>query len=225
MIKLIKKSIRIILATIKGNKTTHFPLFIAGNSKNEQDLNPYYSEEFAKILEIWGETHVWNEIQLLLANCSGKVLDIACGTGIVMKRLEKFENIEVHGFDISDLLIEKAQKKGLKHLSVQDATKPDYDDLEFDFSYSIGSLEHFTEEGIVAFLKEASRYTKKASFHMIPVSRTGKNEGWIKTIQTYFNNSEEWWLDKFKASFRKVEIVNSSWDDSISFGRWFICYK
>ena len=47
----------------------------------QQDLDLYWTDDMAKVLDEWGEDNVWNEIQLLLANCEGKVLDIACGTG------------------------------------------------------------------------------------------------------------------------------------------------
>lgn len=194
---------------------------------HNQDLGIYFNESFANILETWGEDHVWNEIQLLLANSHGKVLDIACGTGIVIKKLESNKNIEVWGFDISDLLINRAIQKGIDplKLKVMDATKTDYPDLFFDYSYSIGSLEHFSEDGIIQFINESYRYTKYASFHKIPVSRSGMDEGWIKTIQTYFNNSEKWWEGKFRTSYSKVLIINSGWKDDISIGKWFICYK
>ena len=42
---------------------------------------------------------IWNEILYLLMNCEGRVLDIACGTGQVMKiLLSNNENLDVHGF-------------------------------------------------------------------------------------------------------------------------------
>ena len=201
------------------NKKTINPL--------KQDLDLYFTEGFANVLENWGENHVWFEIQLLLANCVGKVLDIACGNGIVIKKLEINPKIQVFGFDISNLLIEHAIIKGIDKdkLKVMDATNTDYPDLAFDYSYSIGSLEHFTESGIVAFIAESSRYTKTGSFHMIPVSRSEKNEGWIKLTQSYYNNSETWWLEKFKKSFSFVIMINSGWNDTISNGRWYLCYK
>lgn len=192
---------------------------------NEQDLDLYWNPEYAKVLEEWGIDSTWNEIQLLLSTCSGKVLDIACGTGITIEILSKFENIEVHGFDISELLISKAIEKNIpkSRLKVADATQVNYIEKEFDYSYSIGSLEHFTLDGIDKFIEQSSRITKKVSFHMIPVSRSNQNEGWMKTVQSFFNNSEEWWLEKFKKHFNEVYPIPSKWEDEISFGRWFIC--
>lgn len=193
----------------------------------EQDLGLYWTPEMAKILDEWGEDSVWNEIQLLLANCKGKVLDIACGTGKTIEILKKFNEIEVYGCDISELLIQKGIDRGIpiEFLKVCDATKTNYLDNEFDYSYSIGSLEHFTSAGIEDFVKESYRITSKASFHMVPTSRKQRNEGWIKTLQSYHNNSEEWWSNKFNKNYSQVYIIPSKWEDNISYGRWFICFK
>jgi ubiquinone/menaquinone biosynthesis C-methylase UbiE len=193
----------------------------------KQDLDLYWDPEYAKELDDWGKDSTWNEIQMILANCQGKILDIACGTGVTIKILEKFPKLDLYGFDISDLLIKKGIEKGIAQskLNVCDATCTKYANNEFDFSYSIGSLEHFTEEGIDKFIHESSRFTTTASFHMIPVSKNGKDKGWIKTIQSYFNNSENWWYEKFRKYYSKVYIIPSKWEDDISYGRWFICFK
>ena len=57
---------------------------------------------------------------------------------------------------------------------------------------------------------------------MMPISKN-IDEGWIKTYQSFHNNSSEWWLKKFKKNFQKVEIIDSSWEDHISKGKWFVC--
>ena len=193
----------------------------------QQDLDLYWTDDMAKVLDEWGEDNVWNEIQLLLANCEGKVLDIACGTGKTIALLKKFDKLEIHGCDISELLIQKGIERGLSAhtLKVCDATKTEYLDNEFKYSYSIGSLEHFTSDGIDDFIKESYRITSIASFHMIPTSKSQQNEGWMKTVQSFFNNSDDWWMKRYKKYYPKVEIVNSKWNDNISFGKWFICYK
>jgi ubiquinone/menaquinone biosynthesis C-methylase UbiE len=156
------------------------------------------------------------------------VLDIACGTGITMEILSKQKSLELYGCDISDFLIGKALKRGIdkKYLEVCDATDMKvYKDNQFDYSFSIGSLEHFTEDGIVKFVSEVNRITKQMSFHMMPVSRSGKNEGWMKTLQSFHNNSVDWWIEKFKSKYTNVFVINSGWKDDISVGKWFICSK
>lgn len=195
---------------------------------NDQNLNIYLDEEFAKILETWGEGNAWNEIQLLLASKQGKILDVACGTGKVIEILSKFKSLDLYGCDISDMLIQKAVKRGIPEskLTVCDATSLPYDDDEFEYAYSIGSIEHFTEVGILKFIKECHRTTRKISFHNFPVSKSGLDEGWkVTSNQSYFNNSVEWWIEKFNSKYDSVIILNSVWEDDWSSGRWFICKK
>jgi len=197
-------------------------------SDKEQELDIYWTEDMAYQLENWGKAHTWNEIECLLINCEGKVLDIACGTGVNILAMERFNKIQLYGFDISDFLIKKAIEKGIdsSRLSVQNATNTNYKDNEFDYSYSIGSLEHFTIEGIHMFLKECSRYTSKRAFHMIPISESNNNEGWMRTNQSFFNNSVGWWSEIFSKYFSEVIVINSGYvDKGLSIGKWFICNK
>ena len=84
-----------------------------------QDLDLYWDSEYAKVLEEWGKDSTWNEIQLLLSPCKGKVLDIACGTGITIDILKQYTELEIHGFDISDLLIQKAIEKEIPKRKIE----------------------------------------------------------------------------------------------------------
>ena len=192
-----------------------------------QDLDVYWDPEMAKILETWGDGNVWDEIRLLLVNARGRVLDIACGTGKTIAVLFPMTELELHGFDISDLLIQKALERGVRpdRLRVADATKMPYADREFDYSYSIGSLEHFTEVGIDQFVQEAARVTRIASFHMMPTSRSVQDEGWLKTYQSFHNNSPGWWEQRLRKGFADVVVLPSHWSDPLSIGKWFVCRK
>jgi SAM-dependent methyltransferase len=192
-----------------------------------QDLSLYWDERTAEILEHWGEGNAWSEIELIMAGRSGRVLDIACGTGRVMALLGRYPSLEVSGIDISDFLIGKAIERGLPadRLTVGDATRLQFADDSFDYAYSIGSLEHFTELGVAQFISECHRVTRSASFHMIPISRSGTDEGWIKTHQSFHNNSCEWWWQRFRARYAHVQMVDSRWEDAISLGKWFICMR
>jgi len=190
-----------------------------------QELDIYWNPAMAAALETWGEGNAWNEIQLLLLNARGTILDIACGTGKVMSLLQGRTDIQVHGCDISDFLLDKAVQRGIakERLTCCDATALPYSAGRFDYAYSIGSLEHFTEEGIQGFLRECKKVVAKRSFHMIPVSRSQKNEGWISPWQSYFNNSTEWWIDHCKRVFPTVTVLDSVWSDDRSVGKWLVC--
>lgn len=199
----------------------------SARSINKQDLHVYWDSDIANILETWGERNVWNEIQLIMVNCEGIVLDIACGTGKTIDLLSRFTKIDIYGCDISDFLIKKAVERGIREdrLTVCDATNTKYPDNYFDYAYSIGSLEHFTEDGILKFMSECNRIVKKVSFHMIPVSRSGLDEGWLTTYQSFYNNSTSWWFNKYSSVFSKIHVLDSVWNDKISVGKWFVCFK
>jgi SAM-dependent methyltransferase len=198
-----------------------------GGDGTHQELDIYWDPKMAELLETWGEGNAWNEIRMLLLAREGKVLDIACGTGKVMTIVQSNPGLEVHGCDISDFLISKAIQRGLPaaNLRVCDATNMPYDKGFFDFGYSIGSLEHFTEDGIDRVFHGCNRVVSGMSFHMIPVSRSDKNEGWITPQQAYFNNSVTWWTDKARRAFREVEVLDSVWCDERSVGKWLVCFS
>jgi ubiquinone/menaquinone biosynthesis C-methylase UbiE len=166
---------------------------------------------------------------MFLFQREGKVLDIACGTGKTMAILRELApQLDVYGCDISDMLIAKAKARGLdpKKLIVCDATNmADYKDNSFDRAYSIGSLEHFSIEGIDQLIAETRRLVRSTSYHMMPVSRSGKDEGWLKTYQSFYNNSVDWWVAHFKKQYSEVHVFDSKWDDEISVGKWFVTVK
>jgi ubiquinone/menaquinone biosynthesis C-methylase UbiE len=200
----------------------------AGRRRSEgkrQELDIYWQPEMSQLLETWGEGNAWHEIRLILSGRRGKVLDIACGTGKVMAMVQADAGLEVHGCDISDVLIAHAVQRGVPahRLTICDATRLPFEERLFDFAYSIGSLEHFTEEGIEQVLRGCRRVVKGASFHMIPVSRSGLDEGWITPYQAYFNNSASWWAERARRVFPRVALLDSIWSDERSVGKWLVC--
>ncbi len=181
------------------------------------------------LLETWGKNSVWNEIELLLHNEKGKVLDLGCGNGVTAARLSKFEQLTVHGCDISEGLIEKAKQRS-QHperfflCDVTDLSK--ILNVEYDIIFSIGLLQYIPENKVEQLAKDLARTTKKFSFHQIPVSATNENEGIINSWHAYLNNSSEWWEMKFRTAFPNVRILDSCWSHpGISAGKWILCYK
>jgi len=190
-----------------------------------QALDMYFDESFADDLENWGVDHVWPEIALLLAARQGTVLDLACGSGNAYDFIKQNPALEYFGCDISSGLIKRAARRGIleDRLRVMDATKLEYSDKSFDFVFSIGSLEHFTEAGLTATIAETHRVCRGVNFHMVPVSASQYDEGWIIRTQSYWNNSVEWWTNKFARSFgSRVWVMHSKWRDGESRGIWLI---
>ena len=79
-----------------------------------------------------------------------------------------------------------------------------------------GNLRRMISEIYGKNIEKLYSCTKIGSYHMMPTSRSGLNEGWIKTYQTFHNNNSDWWIKKFEKKFKNVYLVNSSWDDFIS---------
>jgi len=197
-------------------------------SQDKQDIQIYDTDLTAEKLSEWGKGSTWNEIQMFFVSKKGNILDVACGTGLNMRDIKKLSpEANIYGCDISKNLIDICLKSGIesKNLICSDAIKIDFPENFFDYSYSIGSLEHFTEKGLDEVIEKLHFITKNYSIHMMPVSKKNQNEGWIKTYQTFHNNSVEWWIDKFNKKFSNVLVVDSSWNDHISVGKWFVCFK
>jgi SAM-dependent methyltransferase len=180
------------------------------------------------LLNVWGRESVWDEIKMLLVNCQGKVLDIGCGTGEVIKLLSGIPGIEMYGSDISEKLLTECVTKGIAgdRLKVCDLKKLDqFGENAFDYSFSIAVLHYINKNDLVVFARNASLISKKASFHFVSVSKINQDEGWISNWHSFQNNSVEWWKSIFETAFRKVTVMDSSWDDKDSFGKWIICVK
>ena len=225
---IVKQLVPPVVFSLRRKLHNNLKLINLGDQPTQQDLDMYWDENYANTLETWGAGTVWAEIILIFSTLEGKVLDMACGTGPVIEILsKKNSNIDIYGFDISDVLINRAIKKGIDKtkLKVADATVTTYLGNEFDYSYSIGSLEHFTLEGIDLFLKNAAFYTKKFSFHQIPINKYERDNGWVKYDQSYFENSTAWWLNKINKYFSKVNVLESTWTGYELIGKWFICKK
>ncbi len=195
---------------------------------DQQVLDIYWDADFAEAAEHWGETSTWAELEYFLVNCHGRVLDVACGSGRTMQLMQKFSSCELHGCDISGALIDLAiKKRGMEasRFTECNAVAMPYPDEWFNYAYSVGSLEHFTEKGITQVLTECYRTTRYATFHHVPASKRGRDEGWIVTDQGYFLNSAEWWLRKCSEVYDTVQVLRSSWHDPLSVGIWLVCNK
>jgi ubiquinone/menaquinone biosynthesis C-methylase UbiE len=186
----------------------------------------YNDPVYVNALDHWGEDTVWKEIQYIMAPLQGSVLDIACGTGKVIEILSYLKRLDIHGFDLSMSCIQKAKDRGIKseNLLVSDATKLSYPNKLFDYSYSVGSLEHIPDTDAV--ISEIFRVTKYGSYHHFPVSMSGKDEGWMyEYYQWFYNNSVQWWKNKFE-KYYDVDVLPSRYTDNVKFlsdGIWLIC--
>ncbi len=87
---------------------------------------------------------------------NGKILELGCGTGLILRRLEEVEK-EAKGIDLSEGMIDKARAQGLD-VTVGSVTDLPYEDGYFDLVYSFKVLSHVPDIGRA--LAEAARVTR-----------------------------------------------------------------
>lgn len=88
-----------------------------------------------------------------------KILDMECGTGTILYRLNNLCNIEGYGIDIEEKMIEQAKKK-CPQMSIQhgDCSKTPFEGEMFDSLIACMTFHHFYDQE--AFAAEASRILK-----------------------------------------------------------------
>lgn len=85
-----------------------------------------------------------------------KLLDVGCGTGELLRELEPLA--ETFGIDSSSQAIAFCKERGLKNVSVAEATQVPFPDNAFDAVLCLDVLEHVKDDETV--LKEIFRVTK-----------------------------------------------------------------
>jgi len=130
-------------------------------------------------------------VQALVIEMDGykTVLDIGVGTGRFAKPLQE-NGFEVVGTDISEHMIKKARKKGVKNLLLGDACSLPFRDYSFDVVLSVHVL-HLISEWQTA-LKEICRVTKDELFSVAhipsssPVSEAYEELAKEKGYETHY---------------------------------------
>lgn len=88
-----------------------------------------------------------------------KILDIGCGTGTILKRLNDKCNIDGFGIDIEDEMIQQAKQKCPQmQICKCDCTNTPFEDKTFDSVIACMAFHHFYDQ--TAFAKEVSRILK-----------------------------------------------------------------
>lgn len=98
------------------------------------------------------------ETQTVLRHCKGKnVLEVGCGTGLILKEVQKISKLGV-GIDISLQMLQIASGKGLS-LAQADIMDLPFGDEVFDITFSFKVLAHVPE--IKKAILEIKRVTKR----------------------------------------------------------------
>jgi len=149
------------------------------------DTEKYY-DEFSKIYENKrkkGYHKMLDDFELAILseflNKTDKVLEIGCGTGLILKETDKLVSRAV-GIDISSKMLEKAKQRGLEVYKAEASLLP-FNDNYFDVVYSFKVLSHI--EAIEKTIHEINRVLKP---------------GGIAVLEFYNRNSMRTFLKKVK---------------------------
>ena len=170
------------------------------DSVNKKIENQDYYDKFSKIYENKrGEGYhqmIDNlEISILnkYINPTDKVLEVGCGTGLILKEIDKKVSKAV-GIDLSEGMLEKARNRGLEVYHAEASDMP-FEDNSFDLVYSYKVLAHI--EAIEKTLYE--------------IKRVLKTDG-IAILEFYNRNSLRTLIKKIKPS---NIIAKNITDDSV----------
>ena len=131
-------------------------------SRTELERNTKYYDEYSEHYDSSRDTHYYNflvdeEMKIVSQHTRGKkVLEIGCGTGVLMEWIQK--DCNVMGVDLSPGMVRKAQKKGLVVVQGRAEELPHEADM-FDVVYSFKTLPHVS--GIAQALTEINRVLKR----------------------------------------------------------------
>jgi ubiquinone/menaquinone biosynthesis C-methylase UbiE len=92
-----------------------------------------------------------------------KLLDVACGNGMLLKMLSNKKNIESYGVDISENMVKEAQNRypQMQFCATNSAYLP-FEDRFFDIITVCAAFHHFTEP--LKFISEAKRILKPGGY-------------------------------------------------------------
>jgi len=116
-----------------------------------------HNQAYAEFLENWDESFYAKYADFLKPPSPGaRVLDVGCGVGQVVKRLQE-AGCEAHGVDVSEPNIAKARRFSA-HCQVYDGKKLPSADAFFEAAGALNVLEHVEEPE--AFITELARVVR-----------------------------------------------------------------
>lgn len=176
-------------------------------------------EEKEKYTKAWecgaeGPSQCVSPLIKYISQCGyGKMLDIGCGDGGVVKALRDID-FDCFGLDITSVKLIPEVKDYFYEAPIW---RMPFKDNEFDFTFSTDVLEHIPPHMVDYTIKEIFRITKRKTFHNIATfedNRRGFN--FHLTVQPI-----GWWKEKF----RQLNTKKLGLDIVLSDRASFSCYQ
>lgn len=132
---------------------------------NKKELEKMYQLEAT----YWWHVGKLKILEALIRFCrlpqNAQILDVGCGTGIVIQFLQKFGSPE--GIDISEDAVRFCQKRRTNKVGVGNALSLPYRDKSFNLVVAADLLEHIEDD--VKAIQQMRRVLKKGGFLIVTV--------------------------------------------------------
>jgi ATP-dependent DNA ligase len=191
----------------RGPHSSYIPLFDLvlrpkGETKQvlveERKIGKQGKEYFAQ-LDDWDESLLADNTAVAAKLADGSVLDIGCGTGRLLKLLER-SGREVHGAERNEEALAYCKRRGLDVDKVDLEKGLPYKDGEFDNVIAVHSAEHVANLGRLA--DEAMRVAAKRAIFLMPLGKRADptHEHMFKSVAEVQKALPAWKCDLVKES-------------------------
>lgn len=136
----------------------------------------------------------------------GKLLDIGCAFGYIVKRLRD-KGIDAWGIDISQYALSQAPEEAKPYLKHGSADNLPWPDKYFDMVVTFGVLEHLASEILPKAVSEIKRVASRGIIAVTP----GDDPYFDNDITHQTKQPLSWWRTQFPADFEVRSDANEGW--------------
>lgn len=143
----------------------------------KEDIAKGYDKIADKFNEIGLPSKFYDDCLKIHKDYSGRILDIGCGSGTLLKKLSKIvkPGVELFGLDISERLCEITRKNNPQaKIICGDAEALPFNDSQFDFVFMTEALEHMLNYNQA--LSEVRRVLRQGGIFIVTVP----NRDWFR---------------------------------------------
>ena len=136
----------------------------------------------------------------------GKVLDIGCAYGYIVKKL-RAKGIDAWGVDISQYALSKAPEVVKPYLKHASADRLPFGDKEFDIAFSASTFEHMPQTMVAKAISEAVRVAGRGIIAVTP----GTAPHFDEDITHRTKQPLSWWREQFPPEFEVRNDADEAW--------------
>lgn len=125
-----------------------------------------------------------------------KLLDVGCGTGLLIYYLRKL-GVNAEGIEISHYALSKAHPSVKTHLRYASVLDLPYANSSFDLVTSFNVLEHLNENQLSVALSECDRVTASCALHKVYTQENGWMRKFYSTDISKISIFPKKWWDNF----------------------------